>query len=125
MMRVALVWLMWVVILLLPLLIAAWIAHLSRASALLVLAPMLLMAWVLASINGTGLMPWHAVRPARPQGMSFSFELSVLGIFYLWPATLVCLGVWAMAKRWLRRRAVQAQAPCPTPEGPDDGPARP
>jgi len=100
--------LVWAALLLVPLLITCWIAFLSRTNLFLALAAAAGTALHLAWINGSQLMLWHAVRATRPHGMSLNFELSVLGVFCLWPTTLAGLLAWAAARRWLRRRAAGA-----------------
>ena len=107
-MRIGLLCLAWGAILLLPILVAAWIAYLSQTAVTLALAPALLMAWILVWTNGSGLMLWHSVRSSRPHGMSFSFELSLLGIFFVWPATVACLVIWGFARRRIKRRSTGA-----------------
>jgi len=108
--RIGMMLLMWVAILFLPIMIAGWMAYLSRTVFMLAIAPALLMAWVITWIYGFGLMLWHIVRSARPHGMSLNYELSLLGVFFLWPATIVCLIVWTFAKRRLLRRTANEQS---------------
>jgi hypothetical protein len=107
--------LLWAAILLLPILVAGFLAHRSRTSLLLGSIPFLLMLWILAWINGFGLMVWHPLDPRhRNGGMSFNFELSLLGIVYLWPPALICVAVWTTLRRWLRPSAADKTPTDPT-----------
>ena len=117
--------LVWAAILLLPIVVAASVAYFSRASRLLAVAPAALMAWMLSWIQGFRLMAWQAVDSSRPHGMSFSYELNLLGIFCFWPATLVVLVVWGAANRWLSNRAARAQPVNPALQGTRDEALRP
>lgn len=119
--RITLAWLVWGALLLMPGMIAGWMACASRKSLVLAAVPLPLSIWILACINGFQLMIWQTVRASRPHGMSFNFELSLLGVFYFWPATLLCLAAWV----WLRRRAVRAASANPALQGARDGSTRP
>jgi hypothetical protein len=124
-MGIAVVWLAWGVILLVPVVSAGWMAYVSRASLFLGAVPLLLSTWILVCVNGFQLMVWQTVRASRPHGMSFSFELSLLGIVYLWPAAVLCLALWVAARAGLRRRAARAASANPALQGTHDRPARP